>query len=192
MSFRIVYINPRTPVPEPERFETYSLKSALYDYRPKGIGAKLEIDGYSLDLRTPDLKFVDLVRNCLPLAEQLNTLPPDHWQNIRKYIPDLPEGFRVYEWLFVDFYAWLPKILFATDGTVVRIYTRTLAETAGNPLIVWEERDRAEPVIVPRREVIEEIRSFLTQYLDDLSSAFTFILEDEMYLDWRKRLAALG
>lgn len=191
MGFRIVYTNPQTPVPLPERYEGYDLESAFYDYVPAGIGATVELDGYALDLRMPPRMFIGLVRQALPLAEQLSALPPDVADNERRSIPQLPPGTRVYGWLFADFMYLMPAIIFATDGESVWIFTRTVDESEGLPLIVLPERDREEPVLVPRTAVIEEIRAFLTRYLDDLVAAFPFLREDEVYRDWRRRIAAL-
>lgn len=191
MGFRIVYTNPRTPVPLPERYEGYDLESALYDYLPTGIGATIELDGYALELRMPARKFIDFVRQSLPLAEKLSTLPPDTGDHDRQLMPELPPGTRVYSWLFADFMYRMPAIIFATDGETAWIFTRTLDESEGHPLIVWEERDRAEPVLMPRTAVIEEIQVFLTRYLDDLVATFPFLREDKMYHDWRRRITAL-
>lgn len=53
------------------------------------------------------------------------------------------------------------------------------------------DRDRADPVVVPTRAVIDELRAFLTAYLDDLVAAFPFIEADEKYRLYRRRIAAL-
>jgi hypothetical protein len=46
-------------------------------------------------------------------------------------------------------------------------------------------------IVVPRALVIEEIRSCLTKYLDDLAIALPFLRKDELYRQYRARLAAL-
>lgn len=188
----IIYENPKEPVePRTDPYEGYDAESAFYDYLPSGARATIEIDGYRLDL--PGMKFVSLVRALLPLAEQLATLPPDSWEQLRPFFPDLTPETRLYHLIIPDFLVWLPVVVFTTDGTTTRIHTRTLAEGGeGLDLIVWEERDRAEPVETTNRAIIEEIRSFLTHYLDDLSAAFPFILDDEIYQEYRLRIKALG
>jgi hypothetical protein len=187
--FRINYASSRAPVPKPTRYEGYDLESAFYDYMPKGLGATIEIDGYSL--RLSDNKFVEFVRSCLPLAEQLQELPPETAKQLRKYFPALPAEFKIYSWLFADFMQWLPIIVFATDGKMTWLYTRTLDESKGHPLVVLPGRDRVEPVKVPRSAVLKEIRSFLTRYLEDLSSALPFIRSDAIYKNYQARILAL-
>jgi hypothetical protein len=46
-------------------------------------------------------------------------------------------------------------------------------------------------IVVPRALVIEEIRSCLREYLDDLAIALPFLRKDELYRQYRARLAAL-
>jgi len=187
MNFRICYENPREPVPQPELYEGYDLESAFYDYLPSGARATIAMDGYALEMT--GLKFVDLVRSCLPLVEDLTKLPADASEELRASIPDLPEDAKAYYWLFGDFILWLPVIVFAIKGSEVRIYTRTRAETEGNPWIVWSERDRAETVLVSHAALVEELLTFLSTYLDDLVGAFPFLARDEKYQEYRSRIA---
>jgi hypothetical protein len=189
MGFKINYENPHNPVPAPETYEGYDLESAFYDYAPSGARATIAINGYELEMT--ELKLVSLVRASLPLAESLSTLPSDDWPQLRKCLPHLPQEVKIYHLIFPDFILWLPVIVFASDGETIRIYTRTWAEGTEGKLIVWEERDRAEPVEVPHRAVINEIRSFLVRYLDDLTTAYPFIRADEKYEEYQERIAAL-
>jgi hypothetical protein len=187
VGFRIVYENPHLPVETPEPFEDYDLRAAMYGYLGAGARAIVAIDGYSLEMTR--LKIVDLVRSSMALWTQLHQLPPDSADDIRAALPDLPHDTRIYVWLFPDFMLWLPVIIFATDGTTVRIYTRTHAETEDHPLIVWPERDLAEPVLVLHAAVLEELRVFLTRYLEDLAQAIPFMRDHPEYFEWRARLA---
>ena len=111
--FHINYVSSRASVPKPERYEGYDLESAFYDYMPKGLEATIEIEGYVLPLS--DNRLVELVRSCLPLAEQLQKLPPETASPLRKQFPALPTGFKLYSWLFADFMQWIPVIVFAND-----------------------------------------------------------------------------
>jgi hypothetical protein len=188
--FRIVYENPRAPVAAPEPYEGYDVESAFYDHLPSGARATIAIDGYALELT--GVKLVDLVRQSLPLAEKLSTLPADSSGELRQDIPDLPPDAKAYMLMFADFMFSFPYIVFARQGAVTRIYTRTASEEQPSRLVVLPERDRADPVVVPTQAVIDEIRSFLTRYLDDVVAAFPFIAADEKYRSYRERIAALS
>lgn len=187
--FRILYDNPRDPVPAPERYEGYDLESAFYDHLPSGVHAQIRIGGYGLEMT--DVRFVDLVRSSLTMAEQLATLPADASGQLRTSMSELPPKVKAYYWLFGDFVTWLPVIVFATDGTKVWIYTRTRAEADGGPLITWAERDEAQPVVVDRSAAIGELVAFLSRYVSDLLEAFPFLVDDEMFLRFGARLRAL-
>jgi hypothetical protein len=57
----------------------------------------------------------------------------------------------------------LPVIVFAIDGPVTHIYTRTRGETDGWPLVVADGRDLADPVVVRTADVTREAQSFLNR-----------------------------
>ncbi|WP_434387245.1 hypothetical protein [Melittangium boletus] len=188
--FHINYTGSRDSVPLPEQYEGYDLESAFYDYKPKGLTVTLEMDGYALPMSSS--RFIEFVLACLPLAEQLRNLSPENTHQLRKHFPEVPSHFKFYSWMFVDFMQWFPIIIFATDKSTTWIYTRTQDESKEHPLIVLPERDREQPIKVPRNLVIKEICAFLTRYLDDLSSAIPFIRSDSLYKKYRARIAALN
>jgi hypothetical protein len=192
MSFRLHFSNPTPLVPVPELYEDYDLESAFYDYFPDGMRVTLEIDSFTLEQRRHFLVFV--VRELLPLAERLQILPTEHdfAAEFRQDIPDLPPGCKAYCVQLVDFMDYWPVFIFATSDDDVAIYVRRTAGRGKPGLVTWDlAGHRAEPVVVARRDVIDEIASFLSHYLDDLSDSFRFILEDEMYQQWRRRILAL-
>jgi hypothetical protein len=147
--------------------------------------------GYRLDLT--GIKVVSFVTDALVLAEKLHAMPAayDESAAVRPSILDLPAG-HAYCVSFPDFLAWLPVRVFACDGDDVVIYTRTSSETERGRLIVWPGRpDRAEPIRLSRRALIERIADVLTSYLDDLASAFAFLEADPLYRDFRRRVASV-
>jgi hypothetical protein len=188
IGFRIRYQNSHLPVPAPETYEGYDVVSAFYDYLPAGARATISIDEYALDLT--GLLFVNWVRESLPLAEQIRSDGADQSDYLRKFLPNLPPDARIYFWIAADIAMHAPILVFAVDGDSVLIYTRTDANVSG-PLLIVSGQDREEPTVVPRALVIEEIRSCLTKYLDDLAIALPFLREDELYRQYRARLAAL-
>jgi hypothetical protein len=138
------------------------------------------------------LLFVNWVRKSLPLAEKICFDDTDQSDYLRKFLPNLPPQARAYFWIAADIAIHAPILVFAVDGDNVLIYTRTDANVSGPQLIVSDrDRDREEPTVVPRALVIEEIRSCLTKYLDDLAIALPFFRKDELYRQYRARLAAL-
>ena len=187
--FRIRYQNPHLPVPAPETYEGYDVVSAFYDHLPAGAHATISIDGYALDLT--GLLFVTWVRQCLSLAEQICFGGADQSDYLRKFLPDLPPNARAYFWIAADIAIDSPILVFAVDGETVLIYTRTDANVSG-PQLILSDRDKEEPTRVPRPLFIKEIRSFLTKYLGDVVAAFPFLRKDELYRQYRARLAALA
>ncbi len=188
--FQIIYENPRRPVPQPEMYEDYDLHSAVYDYMPAGAHATICINGYELDLT--GLRLITLVLDGLPLVEEIATLPPDSAESLRPFLPVLPPEARIYSWMLADYMIQAPILIFAVEPEVTRIYTRTVADVPGLELTLLSGRDLELPVVVQRRGVIEEFHAFFTRYLDDLSTAFPFLHEDEKYKEYRRRIAAFA
>jgi hypothetical protein len=135
---------------------------------------------------------VFLARHALPLAEGLYARTGASRDELLREIPGFPPEAKVHSILFADFMFWFPVLLFAQVGDTTYIYTRTMSEEERFRLIVFPERDRASAVVVPTQEIVEEIRAFMTAYLDDIAAAFPFITGDELYLGYRRRIAALG
>jgi len=191
MPFEIDYVNGGVRVPLPDVHEGYDLESAYHDYDPAALSATVTVDGYALPLQSTG--FVELVRAVLPLAEDLRAGPRAGSEDeYRKQLPEVPRHARIHTWTFPYYMTQLPVLVFAADGPGVSIYTRTL-ETSREPrLVVQPGRDREAPVEVAREDVIAELRGFLSRYLDDVASAFPFIVDDPMYQDHVRRLAALA
>jgi len=187
--FAIRYANPRHPLPAPDRGEEYDLVSAFYDYGPAGASAEIAIGDYRLYLS--ELKFINWVRQCLLLAEQILSGDLDQSDLLRRSMPDLPARSHAHYWIVADAPAHAPVLVFAVCGDDVLIYTRTAVDEDGLTLRT-DRRDRTEPVIVPRRLVLDEIRAFLTAYLDDMVADLPFLAEDELYRRHRARIAALS
>jgi hypothetical protein len=191
MTFRIVYASPSGSVPLPARYDGYDLQSAMHDFLPDGLSARIEADDYGLEVQR--VAFVELVEGALEVAERLAADPPPPSQDgFRSALPDLPPDAHISSMSFPAFGAWVPVVVFARSDDAVDVYTRTFAETAGFPVVVREGRDRAAPVTLPRRAAIDELAGFVRRYLDDLAAAFPFIREDAAYRDWTARIGRLG
>jgi hypothetical protein len=187
MTFRIAYSSPTAHVPRPTRYEGYDLESAMHDFLPAGPSARIEADGYGLELQGE--AFVELVEGALEVAERLAAdVPPPSQDGFRFALPGLPADAHISSMSFPALGVWVPVLVFARTDDEVDVYTRTFAETAGFPVVVRQGRDRAEPVTLPRRAVIDELAGFVRRYLDDLVAAFPFIREDAAHRDWTARL----
>ena len=187
-AFAINYRNAHRNVEEPDRYEGYDVVSAHYDYLPVGPCATIVVGDYTLEL--DDLIFVNWVRESLPLAERLIANIPDDQADLRKFLPELPQGAKVYFWIAVDIPFHPPVLLFASLGDQVLIYTRTSA-SVGGPELICGDADKEDPTIVPLSAVLSEIAALLTRYLDDLVAAFPLIEADDVYQQHRSRIAAL-
>lgn len=186
--FRICYINRHAAVQQPETYEGYDLVSAFYDYQPAGPAATIWIGTYSL--QADERIFLNWVRQCLPLAEALASGQVNPAGRLRQDLTDLPANAVLYSWIVADAPVDTPILLFASCDGVARIYTRTDAGVPGPRLRIaaW---DLPDPVLLPLAAIIGEITAFLTKYLDDLLAAFPFIAADDVYLEHRRRIAAL-
>ena len=187
-SFAIDYRNARRPVEEPERFESYDLISAHYDYLPAGPSATIVIGEYSLELE--GLLFVDWIRQSLSLAERIVAKTPDDQDDLRRFLPGLPREANVHFWIAADIPINPPVLLFASAREELLIYTRVSA-SVGGPELMCGEGDKQDPTSVPYAVVLAVITKVLVGYLDDLAAAFPFIEQDDIYLEHRRRIAAL-
>jgi hypothetical protein len=187
--FRILYENDKRAVTEPVRYEDYDIVPAMYDYQPAGPRATIRMDGYALELT--DLRFINWARESLPLAERIaGLLDSGSSPELRRFFPDLPTEAKIYHWIVADAMMRAPVLVFAATEADVWIYSRTADDVTGLELILSEWNVR-EPVVTPRRQVIQEIRDFLERYLDDVSDAFPFLRTAEEYPRYRSRIAAL-
>jgi hypothetical protein len=188
MTLSIRYNNSRAPVPVPDRYSTYDLESAFYDYEPAGISATVQLDGYSLDLEI-FLAFVHLVRSSLEILEALLTRPVHPTlRELAAGYQEIPDQCTGTFWIVPEFRYNVPALVFIKHGDMVSIYTRT---STRDGLKVLPERDLAEPVSVPYRDLVEEITRFMSQYLDDIAAAFPFLGSDDLYHQYRRRVAVL-
>jgi hypothetical protein len=69
--------------------------------------------------------------------------------------------------------AQLPVVVFAIDGPLTTVFTRTRDETPGWPLIVLDGRDRREPVSVATDALAAEVRHFLDRVTEDVRAVIT-------------------
>lgn len=187
MSFQISYTGNRCSGPQPERYEGYNLKSAIYDYYQDAI-ATIRVDTYRLSLEGDS--FAALVRWCLPLAEDMVNAAEGIALPHKDTLVGLPHGSNVYRLNFSHQGRVVPLIYFAAAGEEVWVYTRTWNSYEGHRVVVGSD-DREAPSPTTRRAVVTAIHGFLSHYLDDISEALPFLREDTMYLEWRSRLAAL-
>ena len=191
-SFRVDYANARRPIPQPDPGEPADLVSANFDYLAAGPSATITIGDYVLVL--DGLLFVAWIGESLPLAERVAASAPDEWPALyRDDLPDLPPEATVHPWIAAGMQENAPVLVFVVDAPSNRvlIFTRSSADVGG-PRLVRLERDREEPYVVARDDVVSAITGCLTQYLDDLVAAFPGLAEDESYRSYRQRLQVIG
>ena len=157
MSLRLAY----TPPPAPAVPVT-DLSDAVYALAAAGATASVELgDRYRLPLdgATGLAELHRQVEQLLGVVRSGKPAPGD--DGLRAELPDVPASAVLHSWLFPSYMLELPVIVFAIDGPVTRVYTRTRAEAHGWPLVVAEDRDLADAVAVPTAEVIDEAQTFL-------------------------------
>jgi hypothetical protein len=133
---------------------------ALYALADAGASADIEIDGYRLPLDGTGL--AELHCQSERLLDVLRTGEPALGDDLlRDELPGVPAGAVLHSWLFSSYMLDLPILVFAIDGPVTTVFTRTRAETAGWPLVVLEGRDLSEPITVPTSELVDAVRGFL-------------------------------
>jgi hypothetical protein len=201
MSIRFSFRNPSPHVEGPtaeERYETYDLVSALYDYKPPGLEVEVSIGGNTVATFC-DGMVAYTARQLFSVADRLLSCPKDLDESawLRESAPDLPRDWRVYCARWVEYRP--PWVLsFATDGANVWVYQRSRVEVAEDialrgvsrgRLEVHEQRgDSLAPFRSTRCEILDELRAFLTRYLDDLIASFSFLRGEPIYEYWRSRL----
>jgi hypothetical protein len=163
VSIRLVYAAPRkTPAPVADETD------ALYALADAGASADIEVDGYRLPLDGTGL--AELHRQLERLLGVLRTGEPVLGDDsLRDELPGIPAGAVLHSWLFSSYMRDLPVLVFAIDGPVTTVFTRTRAETAGWPLVVLEGRDLSEPVTVATAELVESAHGFLDEVARDVA-----------------------
>jgi hypothetical protein len=132
----------------------------LYGVAEAGATARIELDGYALDLDGTGV--VELARGCESLLAILQGgAPAPADEELRAELPGAPAGAAFHQWLFSSFMYRMPVLIFAITPQTTWIATRTHEETEGWPLIALEGRDLAEPVVVPTAEVEAQARGYL-------------------------------
>lgn len=94
----------------------------------------------------------------------------------------------MYSWIFNAYHPLMPVVIFMVEGECVKIYARYW-DSAGK-LISDEHWAHEEPIVRPRRAVIDELRSFALRYLDDLVEAIPSISEDQNYREYRRQASS--
>lgn len=145
-------------------------EAALYALADAGAAAAVELDGYALPVSGAGL--AELHRQAERLLAVLEGGEPALGDDdLRAELPGVPAGAVLHSWLFASYMAQLPVVVFAIDGPVTTIFTRTRDETPGWPLVVLEGRDRPEPVSVATEALTAEVRRFLGRVAQDVRAA---------------------
>jgi hypothetical protein len=166
MSLRIAYTRPTAsvlPVAHPSQ--------AIYSLGAAGAAAAVELDDrYRLildgvtglgELRLQVESLIDVLRS----GKQM---PGD--DQLRAALLDVPVSAILHSWHFSSYMYEIPVIVFAIDGPVTRIYTRTLSEVVGNPLVITEDRDLADVVEIPTASLLDEAKNFIDQVDHDIAT----------------------
>jgi hypothetical protein len=114
---------------------------------------QLRLDGHCVD---------ELREACTSLLDALahgETAVTD--ADIRPQLPGVPSAAHLQAWMFPCFLVWMPVLVFATEGARTAIYTRTVSEEPGMPLVVLPERDLQLPVIVETETIVDAATNFL-------------------------------
>jgi hypothetical protein len=127
--------------------------------------ATVTVNGYSLDLSGHCLdELSEACRSLLTALAHGTTADTD--SDLRRQLPGVAPAALLHAWMFPCFMVWMPVLVFATEGPLTAIYTRTLSERHGMPLVVRDGRDRDEPTIVATADVIREAQDFLAMIRD--------------------------
>jgi hypothetical protein len=163
VSFRLTYEPPRAPAAPPAIPE-----DALYALADAGANAAVELDGYRLPVDGTGL--AELHRHVERLLEVLRTREPAPGDDaLRSELSGAPPGAVMHSWPFASYMLELPVLVFAIDGPVTSVFTRTRAETPDWPLVALEGRDLADPVQVPTAELEEEAQAFVDRVASDVA-----------------------
>jgi hypothetical protein len=127
--------------------------------------ATVTVNGYSLELSGHCVE--ELSEACSSLLTALaHDTTADTDADLRRQLPGIALAARLHAWMFPCFMVWMPVLVFATDGPLTAIYTRTLSEQPGMPLVVLDGRDQKEPAVVATADVVREARDFLAMIQD--------------------------
>ena len=157
MSLTLAYDPPREPAaPAADEGE------ALYALADAGAAAEIRLDGYRLPLNGTGL--AELHRQVGRLLGVLRSGEPEPGDDdLRAELPNVAAGAVLHSWLFASYMLELPVLVFAIDGPVTAVFTRTRAESPGLPLVALEGRDLAEPVEVATDALAAETEDFLAR-----------------------------
>jgi hypothetical protein len=158
---KLAYGPPREPA-EPAADET----EALYALADAGATAAVELDGYRLPVDGTGL--AELHRQVVRLLGVLRSGVPEPGDDeLRAELSEIAPGATVHSWIFASYMLDLPVLVFAIDGAVTTVFTRTRAESEGRPLVVLDGRDLADPVAVRTDQLAAEAQSFLDRVAAD-------------------------
>jgi hypothetical protein len=159
MTLRLTYMGPRapaTPVADPD--------DAVYSLAAAGATAAVELGAryrLPLDGATGLAELRQHVERLITVLRTGEPVPGD--DRLRAELPDVPATAMVHSWHFPSYMLELPVIVFAIDGPVTRVYTRTLSEGQGRPLVVAEDRDLADAVEMSTAALLDEAQTFINQ-----------------------------
>lgn len=133
----------------------------MFTIRAEGAdAATVTVSGYTLKLSGHCID--ELSEACTSLLSALaDGTTADTDADLRRQLPGVAPAARLHAWMFPCFMVWMPVLVFAMDGPSTAIYTRTLSERPGMPLVVGDGRDREEPTIVATADIAREARDFL-------------------------------
>lgn len=196
-TFRINYSSPAPRVESAsDWYQGYNLIDALYDFSREETTVSVLVGQQVLGpWRSWIVPYT--AREFFEIANKLLVLPSDgddlEW--IRESTPGLPPGAKAYCAVFADFQPAI-VLAFATDGRDVWIYRGQPRQDdiAKDGLsfprfaVSSNGTDDDAPIKVSRQHVLDEVRAFLTRYLDDAIVSFPFLRGEPKYEHWRSRL----
>jgi len=157
MNLRLAYQGPSapaTPVADPD--------GAVYSLAAAGASAAVEFgERYRLPLdgTTGLAELYQQVERLLAVLRTGKPAPGD--DRLRADLPDVPATAIMHSCHFPSYMVEMPVIAFAIDGPLTRVYTRTLSEAQGHPLVVGEKRDLADAVVMPTAALLDEAQTFI-------------------------------
>ena len=157
MNLRLAYKGPSapaTPVADPD--------GALYSLGVAGATAAVELgERYRLPLdgATGLAELYQQVERLLTVLHTGKPAPGD--DRLRADLPGVPATAIMHSWHFPSYMVEMPVVVFAIDGPLARIYTRTLSEAQGHPLVIDEKRDLADAVVMPTAALLDEAQTFI-------------------------------
>jgi hypothetical protein len=167
VTLRLRYEPPEEPAaPAPDA------DAALYALADAGAAAVIELEGYALPVDGTGL--AELHRQAVRLLDVLDGGEPAPGDDdLRAELPGVPPDAVLHSWLFASYMVQLPVVIFAIDGPLTTVFTRTRDETPGWPLIVLDGRDRREPIFVATDALAAEVRHFLDGVTEAVRAVIT-------------------